>query len=355
MASINASAANRIVQCPGCVGEALPSTGSADEGIGAHWVASEMFKGFVAPVGMITPNGVVVTDEMLEAVTMYVDGVLSYAGTVQVEEYLTCASIHPDNKCIPDAYSIDGETLRVFDFKYGHSTVQAKDNFTLVNYAAAIMEKYAETAFDNIELLIIQPRDFRGGNPVRKWSLTVDELQPYIDDLIYAYGTYDSGESTLRTAGSECKYCPVRHSCQALVDAEYDIADYVSTSLPNNLTPNETGRELVLVRRLQLLLDARESGLTIAVEHALKTGGRIEDWSMEPVYGNLAWSLPMYKVVEMASLVEVNVLKKQLITPTQAKKAGLPEAILAACSERKQGSTKLVRSSTTMKGVFGNE
>ena len=74
------SSAGRIVQCPGSVtmGQAYPEAGDspdAMDGVAAHWACSEMLEGRLVEVGQQAPNGVFLTEEMVEAADLYFDDV----------------------------------------------------------------------------------------------------------------------------------------------------------------------------------------------------------------------------------------------------------------------------------------
>ena len=47
------------------------------EGTAAHWVFEQMFAGVIPVVGQSAPNGIIITDEMLDGAEMFVDAVRS--------------------------------------------------------------------------------------------------------------------------------------------------------------------------------------------------------------------------------------------------------------------------------------
>jgi hypothetical protein len=75
------SSAARWIACAGSVMmEVLyPETvehAAAAEGTASHWAASEMLAGRVVAEGQVAPNGVVLSDEMIECAEVYVDNVM---------------------------------------------------------------------------------------------------------------------------------------------------------------------------------------------------------------------------------------------------------------------------------------
>src|SRR5574337_1579521 len=74
------SSAARVVQCPGSLRaeqrypEVEPGSGAA-EGEAAHWVLQQMSGGTIPAIGTLAPNGVAVTDEMLDGAQLAIDTV----------------------------------------------------------------------------------------------------------------------------------------------------------------------------------------------------------------------------------------------------------------------------------------
>lgn len=79
------SSANCWVHCAGwrSLHSAFPDDGDtvpAMEGTAAHWCFEEMFEGRVPAVGATAPNGVAITDEMLDGAELFVDAVRAAQG-----------------------------------------------------------------------------------------------------------------------------------------------------------------------------------------------------------------------------------------------------------------------------------
>ena len=126
----------QIIQCPGswkmCQAHPRDATiPEAAEGDAAHWVNTQYTAGVYPQVGSIAPNGVPVTQEMLEGAELWCDTV----GTPQhVEERLPPSEyLGPDNWGTPDAWSyhpvqipntqIIGGRIKLSDYKFGHRYV----------------------------------------------------------------------------------------------------------------------------------------------------------------------------------------------------------------------------------------
>ena len=127
------SSAHRWVKCgmSRLMAEQYPQqgdmgTGPAEEGTAAHWVAEMVLHGKPVCEGVTAPNGVIVTDEMIDGANLYADVIGTLDKNCHTESRVTMAqTIHPENWGTPDFWRFRDGVLSVVDYKFGFGYVDA--------------------------------------------------------------------------------------------------------------------------------------------------------------------------------------------------------------------------------------
>lgn len=331
-----------------------PDTPESMEGNAAHWVFAEMLAGRIVCEGLIAPNGVVVTEEMIEGGELVVETVRARvpAETVRVETPVSVRRIN--DKCwgTPDIWSFSWVTLELdlFDYKFGHRFVDEFENDQLMIYAAGIIDQLASekgrspSELDQaitINFTIIQPRCFHKGKPVRTWRVRASDLRGHWNQLQSAAESALNVEPTA-TTNSECGDCPGRHACPALQKAAYYDAEFAVKSSPVELPPAAASLELKMLERSLERLQSRVEGMREAVGAYIRQGHSVPWHRAEQGYGRQQWTMPVDQVLAMGSLMGVDLSKPGVKTPKQAQKSGVDEAVIKAYSVTPLGSIKLV-------------
>lgn len=365
------SSADRWVKCPASIslGQQFPQLTehpSGPEGEAAHWVAYAMVKSHKPAVGDLAPNGLAVTEEMVEGALLHVNALFASANPhgglrrVRMEEREEMPSIHPQAFGTPDAV-IDladaiGEIV-IQDYKFGHGEVEEFENWQLAMYTRGVLDRlgfdgHAEQHL-KIRFRIVQPRCYTSGGPVREWLTTAGDLRAMWNKLRMAADEALGPDPSYRV-GEQCTHCPGRRACSALKRAAGDAMDYAGTGQPVLLTGQDLGLELSFLERSLALLEARKSALAEQAEHAIRTGQSVPGYAIEPGKGGVKWNCSDAEIIALGDMAGVDLRKPAApITPTQAKKK-LDESVIAAYSERVPGQMKLVPANTTLaKKVFG--
>ena len=325
------------------------------EGNAAHWVFAEMLAGRQVSEGMQAPNGVFITDEMIEGAKLVVDTVRARipAGTVlHVEEPVAIPRIHAQCWGTPDIWAFvqDALTLEVIDYKFGHRFVDEYENDQGVACTAGILDHLADVLGKGPGLLdqaikvnftVVQPRCFYKGSPVRTWSVMASDLRAHINQLANAAGVALAPNPPAVT-NSECVDCPGRHACPALQQAAYHDAEFAVRSSPVELPPAAASLELRMMERALERLQARVEGMREAVATYIRQGHSVPYHRAEQGYGRQQWTMPVDQVLAMGQLMGVDLSKPGVKTPKQAQKAGVDEAVIKAYSVIPMGSLKLV-------------
>lgn len=353
------SSAARWVVCPGSVKlEVLypedPGSEASREGTAAHHALEQVLTGHAVAAGQITPDGHVLTDEMVEGaedVLRWVHGRIAWHGGEQprfyVEQRVPIERVHGQCWGTLDLalYFPAARMLYVRDYKFGHGWVEVYENWQLLCYLAGMLQLLNLEGSTNdlaIELGITQPRAFHPDGTHRSWRITVAESRPYAARLFASAQAAMQPDAPL-VVNPECKHCQARHACPALQAAGLDAMDLARTAVPFDLPPHALGLELANVRRAIKALEARETGLAGQADALIKSGTRVPFWAIESKPGNRRWTLPAAEVITLGKLLGVDLAKLDaIVTPTQAIERGIDERLLADFSERPNGAANLV-------------
>jgi hypothetical protein len=338
----------------------------AIEGEGAHWACEEMQAGRVIDVGLVAPNGVVLTEEMVEGAELYFGEILDvlarYAAfprpTLQVEQRVTMPSIHPENWGTPDTWFwVDkAKHLYLFDYKFGHDYVDEYENWQLMDYASGILDMLGidghEDQRTTVTLTIVQPRCFGHGDPVRRLTVRASELRASFNILRMA-AEAATAPNPVATVNAKCKHCAGRHACEVLQRSAYEGMALSKVSVPVDLPAPALGLELAMLKRAMEAMKARVSGLEESVFAAVQRGERVPGWFVEYSSGRQIFNRPASEVIALGELMGIPLGKQATVTPKQAIKLGIPESIITAVSEVPRGAPKLVADNlTAMRKVF---
>lgn len=110
--------------------------------------------------------------------------------------------------------------LQIIDLKTGYVDVPVKKNKQLLGYALGALEKlnpFERATIDKVELIIVQVND-RVGLQIKRWELSVHELETTYKQLYQEAVTRVETNPSLRVAGPHCTdtYCPAAPTCEAL-------------------------------------------------------------------------------------------------------------------------------------------
>ncbi|RZJ18698.1 MAG: DUF2800 domain-containing protein [Haliea sp.] len=329
-----------------------PDAPASMEGTATHWAMAEMLLRDDPAEGSRAPNGMVLTGEMLESADVMVDAVRAVMAAnpdaeLHVEQRVVGQRIHPSqNWGTIDVriWSPSKRRLWLFDFKHGHGIVEVHENWQLINYAALACSRLngLDEQHTHVEMIVVQPRAHHPDGPVRRWSVVASDLRAWWNRLEMAAEDATSVDPKARP-GDYCEHCTGRHACEALQRDAYRSADRSRVSLPLELPLSAASLELQMLEGALARLDARVSGLRDQVRNGIERGQVDARYVLERSAGRRAWTVPPAQVIALGKAMKVPLAKPlEPITPTQALKAGIPEAVLAACTDRPAGTVKLV-------------
>lgn len=328
----------------------------AAAGTAAHWGAAEMLSGRLVDPGVITPNGVFLTQEMCEAADLMYDdvarelapyGLLPQHG--RVEQPVAIRSVHEQAWGTPDyrVYVPAARRLFLYDFKYGFRPVEAFENWQLIEYISGAIDEIPgiNGLLDQqirVTAKIVQPRAHHKQGPVRAWNFTAWDIRAHIN-LASAAAHEALGPSPTFRVGAECRDCRARHACPTLQRAALDACDVAGKQQPFDLPPAALALEYRALKRHEALLSARITGLEEQALSMGRAGKPLPGLRIEHGAGREVWTVTDAQIIQIGQTLGVNVAKPpEAMTPKQAIKAGLPEAVLPGLVNTPRGAARLV-------------
>ena len=351
------SAAHCWVNCAGYINMAaqypqLPEDTDyiREEGIAAHWAASKLLRDDWVPVGEIAPNGIELTEELLDGAQMFVDVVRGWSDQFWSEHALHAPLIHEQCGGTPDAFGISKNYrfLRIADLKMGYRPHDPFEHWQLLCYYAACFTFFGFNGATDQELIveftIVQPRWFGREGPVKKWTVRGSDLRGLVNRLHMAAAAAALPEPLL-TAGSHCEHCSARHACPAAQNAALQLLDLSARSIPNDLDPASTAALLYRITKAAELLDAMKTGLEARAQHMISNGVVVPGYILERGKGRRRYTSyeAEQDVMTLGDMLGKNLRKPQrAVTPTEALKMVDP-AMLAPYIDRPETGIKLRR------------
>lgn len=338
----------RLLACNGSrlLGGTKPPSNSdptaRNEGTAAHWLITYCFEQGLQPVDLIgtkAENGVTITHAIAASVIDYLNHIRSRT-TYQhgIENSVDLTGNNWVVGCRPDFVSFNNSALEIDDFKHGFRIVEPKNNWTMICYAAAISQKNGWPHVQEIVFRVHQPRVPHPSGTVREWRITRSELlafYQYLDNVL-------SNLSETLNSGSHCEGCPSVTVCPAVRTATFNAVDISLEAHAENLPDDVIGRELDILTAAEKRIKTRMKQLQDLAIYRLRKGAIIPGYAMETSLGNMTFK-EEFSGEFLSSMLGVNVVKNDTITPTQAINAGANESLVKQFSTRKETGFRLTK------------
>jgi hypothetical protein len=336
-------------------------TDAAREGTEAHALAEKYVKLLQRQEPLPEGEGEMHEGAVLYAETMFASmtELNCFGGQhVGTEKRVRIKRVHPECFGTVDGHVYDPITrrLHVWDYKFGHSEVNPFENWQLIAYASGLLDLWGiDGSRDHgvtVQLGVVQPRAYVRGGPVRTWTIKASELRGYVNLLANAAQEALSAHVRCVTGG-QCKHCPGRWDCEAANAAGIALYEAVREPVPLNASVEELGLRLDLIKRAYEQIGYLKTGLEAQVESLIRKGTAVPGWSMTPKTGKEQWRVAAEEVLDIGESMGVDLSKPGVITPNQARKAGLDEEVVAQLATRKSSMVLTKQDETLASTVFG--
>lgn len=306
---------------------------NADDGRRAHDVAEKLIKQGVEPKGS--------DSEMVTAAKEAINYIHSLVGVkIHCEKSYNVPNL--DIKPRIDFWGDSGRDLHVFDYKWGHTPVEADENKQLLIGALAIIHHEGLGRFDRIKLHIIQPRAYHreGVNRSSRWYTRAQITEDFAE-LLRMRAAVARMENPSCRSGSHCRYCKARGQCAILSKDTRAIYESQLSTL-YKLDGMPLAMELAIAEEALEVVRANLSGLTALAELETAQGRPVPGYAMTPGRGSTVWKDPA-NVLEFTSFLGVDISKDpEPMTPKQAEKI-LPPKLHSELTLKTKGALKLTK------------
>ena len=320
---LGASSASRWLNCPGSVKLSAtvppqPSSEYALEGTAAHKLAEICIVKNKKPEDFISKEIELVDDEQLkegkkqityevtedmaEAVEVYVDYVRKQRGELNIEMRFDLSHIEPGMFGTNDACVYDKllGMLEVIDYKHGAGiAVSPVENMQLAYYGIGAAKIYELHPNSTIKLTIVQPR--AAGEPIKSWTTTVGYLENFAKKL-KAGAKATRAKNPKFAEGSWCRFCPAQAVCpqlqaKSLEIAKAEFADDGAIILPEpeTLSKVDIAKVLGFAGTLGSWLKAVEA----FAFGMLERGEKVEGFKLVKKRSNRKWKFDDEKLIEL--------------------------------------------------------
>lgn len=349
-AKLGASSADRWMTCPGSVAlsEGLPDPESphAREGSAAHALGEtcllngeEPFEYLGEPAPQEEFADITVSDDMVDAVSIYVQHIRSYGRKIKPDMIERRVSLEQYGDWAKGMFGtadfifFDGrtKTLHVDDYKHGMGVaVEVEGNPQLKYYAAAaLMTLTLLNRAEKVRCTIIQPRKPHEDGPIRSVEYTVGELLDWVDKTLKpaVLATHEAG-APLQPSEKGCKFCRAKGVCPALMDKALDDAlmDFTPDGIVqprkklDKLTPDDISRILSNEKAIKDWL----AGVATLAQESLLHGQDITGGAYKLVTGRSSRSWrdedAAVGILQKLGFTEDDIFTQKFLTPAQAEK-----------------------------------
>ena len=353
----------------------LPSEASL-RGEAGHWVGENCLRRWQDPnggcptchewVGLLSPGGVVIDEEIAEGAQVFVDDVLTVAqehGALRdmlIEFRVHMPNVHPtDNWGTLDCALVLMRVglIYIWDYKGGHRQHTATGNLQLVDYLEGLRAAYDINgmADQHVEVIarIVQPFSYRPEGPIDEWRFTLCDLRGYVNQL--AAKAHQASTTPTLSSGPWCRDCPAIRLCSAARKAGYNLIDYANEPYAmDNMTGADLATERRILRAGMVATKARLEAIEADLEYRVANGATDTGLALQSKTGNLAWNVPAANAIALAAQFGGDISKPGVMTPTQAK-AAVPrelrqqfEQVLTTVTGRPSGRLQLTDADNTV-------
>ncbi len=387
-AKLSPSAAPRWMACPGsvalCATVPRKTSSYADEGTAAHslaelclvgkqdareylnWWAGQNQKrvSFLVKDKPADLTAYRVTDDMADAVQVYLDAVRDVGGDIQTEVKVDLNRWVPELFGWCDAVVLRDDTLHIFDYKHGAGVlVDPEENQQEMIYALGALDGIELSYIRTVRLVIVQPRHRSGG--VLDWSIGAEDLRKWgHHQLVPAAAATKKEDAPLVPGDKQCRFCAAKAICPAILHKSLELAQVafadvlsptIDVSLPNptDMNPEQLSRVLDFSE----LLSSWVSAVAAHAEQLALRGTVFPGRKIVRKTTHRAWKDETETIRALTPLFGDNLFVRNLKSPAQVEKLVKgkdAKSSLAPLWIQPEGDLTLVHESDRRAGVVQN-
>lgn len=251
-------------------------------------------------------------------------------------------------------YDYKGHVLYVRDLKSGHLLCEPDDEQLMLYAAGAIEALGLNELTVTVDLGIVQPRGFHRDGPIRTVRMPASDMRARLNQLAQR-AEANLARDGKATAGEHCYNCNARTRCPAALALGPQLLQLSTEGVPTEPSASEVGLLLTWTQRAIKYLRQMEKAYEGELEGHLRAGRIVPGWAIESAEGREYWTADREQVLAVGALFNVTVDKPELITPAQARKAGIPSEIINLYCTRRNNGTKLVEQTDKSAAVIFNQ
>lgn len=219
--------------------------------------------------------------------------------------------------------------LIVMDYKYGQGViVDPEENSQGLYYALGIAHEYGYD-FSEVEIIIIQPRAFIGGDGIRSWTTTIENLIEWREKFERGIKRCKEASNAkdiepYLKSGDHCQFCPAKIGCpeiknKALRQAQAAFDDETGLVTVPEMKALNLPIVLPAIEKLEVWIKAVKAYAT----ELLESGEKIPGYDLVEARGQRRWTdlTGVFEAVKKFKVQHLAFSDPELLSPAQFEKA----------------------------------
>lgn len=309
-------------------------------------------------IGVETPNGVVIDDDMAQCAIDYVTDVMQYCNEsgnlrhLNTEDVLDLSHLGPfmeNGRPTVFVWNPDKYEIMVSTFEYGHRVVDEYESHMMTCYVSGIIEKYGIDGIQdqvvNVRCRVFQPRAQHVDGPSREWTLVASDIRGYVNQVKHAADKAYTDDVKCRS-GDWCATCTGRHACETFTRDVYGALGYIGEPTPIALDGQSLVAEYLILERAEKLIKSRKSAIDQQCIGALRNGDNLPGLAASQGYGRESWQpgVDLDEIIMMAELLGADINKpREIDTPAQVRKKGIDPEVVKQYTHKPKTKLKIVK------------
>ena len=200
-------------------------------------------------------------------------------------------------------------------------------------------------------LRVHQPRAFHHRGPLREWCIDYPTLMSYHARIV---DRLSQAPDTLQT-GDMCIKCPALADCPAARERDMRAIDATAQTFSDDLPDPVLAQQYDLLEYAVKAMEARRDALGELMTHRIGEGHAFQGFGLKPRYGHTKWNTGLTGGL-MRAITGIDCSKDGLVTPAEAKRRGVSDAVIEQMTTRPMIGQKLTRidEDREAREAFGN-